>query len=111
MATPEQIAANRENAKKGGRPKSTATLKTQQQREILLEILENEIHEIYDALIEKAKKGDVQAAKEIFDRAYGKAPQAHVTKDEDGNEMPILAPLMTTLDDEWSTQSHQLPRK
>lgn len=89
MATPEQIAANRENAKKGGRPVSSSTLKTQKQREVLLSLLEEEAHEIFSALIEKAKKGDVQAAKEVFDRAYGKAPQAVDLGNKDGEPLVV----------------------
>lgn len=93
MATPEQISANRENAKLGGRPKSFATLQTQKQREILIKQLETEAPEIFKKLIAKAKSGDVQAAKEIFDRAYGKAPMKF--EDDAGeNVLPLLVKII-----------------
>jgi thioredoxin-like negative regulator of GroEL len=58
-----------------GRPVSTATLEAQLQRELLVKALEPHIEAITKALVKKAKAGDVQAAKELFDRAWGKAPQ------------------------------------
>ncbi len=74
------MAAKKGGARAGaGRPAGTvssATLQTQLQREMLVKALEPHIHAITEALVKKAKKGDVQAAKELFDRAWGKAPQA-----------------------------------
>lgn len=58
-----------------GRPKSTATIEAQLQREMLIAFLEPHVEKIAKALLTKAKKGDVQAAKELFDRAWGKPSQ------------------------------------
>ena len=77
-----------ENGKKGGRPVSSATLQTQEQRKLLLEKLKTEAGPIFDKLIEKAKDGDVSATKELFDRAYGKAPQKF--DDDDIDRLPPL---------------------
>lgn len=91
METPAQIAS-RENGKKGGRPKSSATIKTQEQRRLLLEKLETEAPLIFAKLIEKAKEGDVAATKELFDRAYGKAPQKF-----DDDDLDRLPPLLVKI--------------
>lgn len=59
-----------------GRPKSDATIRTQLAREQLCILLEKEVTGIFHALLLKAQDGDVQAARELFDRAWGKAPQS-----------------------------------
>lgn len=64
---------------KGGRPKgsiATHTLKAQTAKAKLIELVEAEIVPIVMALIEKANKGDSFAARELFDRAWGKSHQA-----------------------------------
>lgn len=66
-----------------GRPVSPATLEAQQQRKLLIEALAPHVQEIVEALAKKAKKGDVAAAKELFDRAWGKAAQP-LTGPDDG---------------------------
>lgn len=74
--TPETA---RENGKLGGRPKGTIgpnTYKAQMIREHILEIIEKEIDPMAQALVAKAKQGDHQAFKELFDRAMGRAAQA-----------------------------------
>jgi hypothetical protein len=48
----------------------------------------NEITPIGQKLIAKAKTGDVQAVKELFDRAFGKAPQA--ITGADGRDLKII---------------------
>lgn len=67
---------SRENGKKGGRPKNVSTIKAEEARNILAQMVFDEITPIAKKLIEKAKNGDVQAIKELWDRAFGKAPQA-----------------------------------
>lgn len=62
-----------------GKPKGTKqpqTLEKEMARAQLAEIVAAEIHPIAMALLKKAKAGDVMAARELFDRAWGKAPQA-----------------------------------
>ena len=93
----ERSKTSAENGKKGGRPKSSATLQTQKQRELLLKKLEKEAGPIFNKLIEKAKAGDVAATKELFDRAYGKAPQKF--DDEDLERLPPLLVKIITNDE------------
>lgn len=62
-----------------GRPSgalASSTIQSQIQRHRLVQLLENEIEPIFKALTAKAKKGDVSAAKELFDRAWGKSHQS-----------------------------------
>lgn len=62
-----------------GRPKDSKegqTLVKEKALLVLREMVLREIEPIALALIEKAKTGDVAAVKELFDRAFGKAPQA-----------------------------------
>jgi len=49
--------------------------------------LDKHLPDIFDAMIEKAKKGDVQASRELFDRAYGKSAQPIWHGDNEGNEI------------------------
>lgn len=65
-----------------GRPKSQATIQAQIQREQLVELLEPRVEKIFAALAAKAEKGDVQAAKELFDRAWGKPEQTVAVEDK-----------------------------
>lgn len=74
-----------------GRPKDSKEKQTLIKEQALLrlrEIVLNEIDPVTNALVKKAKKGDVPAIKELFDRAFGKVPQA--ITDVDGKSL-ILA--------------------
>ena len=75
MATEAQIKANRENAKKGGRKKGLATIRSEQARALLAQMVFDEITPLGQRLIKAAKSGNIMAMKELFDRAFGKAPQ------------------------------------
>lgn len=82
------------NGKKGGRPKGSKashTLAAEKAREILIMKLVAEIGPVADALIEKAKAGDIQAIKEAFERAFGKSAQPIAATDSKGNVVPISA--------------------
>jgi hypothetical protein len=58
-------------------PQPTA-IKSKQLREALLAaVTAADIQEIVKKLVAKAKAGDVQATKEIFDRCLGKPQQSH----------------------------------
>jgi hypothetical protein len=73
-----------------GRPKGSKdpqTLIKQQALQILREKVLAEIGPITEALIAKGLTGDVQAIRELFDRAFGKAPQA--ITDADGESLVI----------------------
>ena len=75
-----------ENGKKGGRPigsKDPHTLMREKAREVLIKKVVESIEPIANALVEKAKGGDVQAVKELLDRAWGRVPQA-VTGEDSG---------------------------
>ena len=48
----------------------------------MVELLEPRIERIFKALAYKAEKGDVQAAKELFDRAWGKPEQSVRVEDK-----------------------------
>jgi hypothetical protein len=73
-----------------GRPKDSKEKQTLVKEQALLalrELVLKEITPIAEALITKAKTGDIPAIKELFDRAFGKAPQA--ITGEDGGALII----------------------
>lgn len=76
MATEAQIRANRINAKKGGRPLNYSTIKADEARTILAQMVFREITPIGNKLLKEAKKGNIAAIKELFDRSFGKPPQS-----------------------------------
>lgn len=83
-------------ARKGaGRPKSDATFRTQEMRRRVLDFLDrdNNFEKILEAMMLKALSGDVKAAKELFDRGFGKAPQ-QITGDPD-NPIEVAHNLST----------------
>jgi hypothetical protein len=79
---------SRENGKKGGRKKGLASIKAEEARSLLAQMVADEIEPLGRILIEKAKGGDVGAMKELFDRAFGKAPQA--ITGPNGGELKIM---------------------
>jgi len=76
--------------KGSGRPMATATLEAQKQRELLVMWLTPHLEGIFNALKKKALNGDVAAIKELFDRAWGKAPQALVGQDGGPIEVTVI---------------------
>ena len=61
-----------------GRPKgskATHTIEAENAREYIIKRVSEELEPILDKLIEKAKAGDMVAAKDLLDRAYGKATE------------------------------------
>lgn len=57
--------------------KANLKIKAQQLKQALLAaISDDDIKEIEQKLIAQAKEGDIRAAKEIFDRIWGRAPMA-----------------------------------
>ena len=74
-----------------GRPKGTkspVTLKVERAKQVLIDAYIENIKPINEALIKKAKEGDIQAIRELHDRVYGKAPQA--LTGPDGKDLMIL---------------------
>jgi hypothetical protein len=74
----------------GGRPKSEATIRTQLARDYISEQLAKDLPALYSSIAAKALDGDVPAFKELCDRGWGKAVQAIVGKDEEGNDTPLM---------------------
>lgn len=73
-----------------GRPKGSKdpnTLVKEKAMLALREMVLAEITPLTTALITKGKTGDVQAIRELFDRAFGKAPQA--ITDADGQSLVL----------------------
>ena len=74
-----------------GRKQGFAAKNAEDARRILSEMVMGEIKPIAKALITKAKKGDVIAIRELFDRAFGKASQTAKIDLADGRTpIPIL---------------------
>ena len=67
--------ASRINGKLGGRKKGTRTLEASLAREYMAKHVGTYMPMIFQALVEKAKTGDVPAIKELLDRCFGKAFQ------------------------------------
>jgi hypothetical protein len=80
-----------------GRPKAQHTIEAEAAKAHLVELFVAEKDAIFKALISKAKKGDVPALKELFERVWGK-PVQPIGNDE-SNSFKI----------EWSSPSPMLP--
>ncbi len=65
-------ATSRNNGKKGGRPKSNHTLESEVKRELIAEWIAPHMKKMVMVQVQKAKKGDTKAFKELCDRAYGR---------------------------------------
>lgn len=79
----KQIGAGRP---KGSVSKSTALI--QKAKELIIQRVSKELTPIINKLIEKAKIGDIKAVEILFERAFGKAPQA-LSFEEGANEILI----------------------
>lgn len=62
--------------KGAGRKKGFSAKTAEEAKRFLAERVSKEIGPISEALITKAKNGDIMATRELFDRSWGKAPQA-----------------------------------
>jgi len=58
-----------------GRKLGFAAKEAEEARKVLSEMVTKEIVPIGEALIKQAKTGNIAAARELFDRAWGKLPQ------------------------------------
>ena len=76
-----------------GRKKGFSAKNAEEARRVLSEMVMKEISPIGEALIAKAKEGDIPAARELFDRAFGKSTtfvEATVSRpDEEAEEQRI----------------------
>ena len=99
--SPEQLAKAREKAaiankgNKNGARKSRVLNDTLKRR--LMQEDGEEANKIVKALLTKAKDGDVQAIKEIFDRAEGK--DQNDTKISGDLDQPLMIQVVTGIDD------------
>lgn len=59
---------------------------------MLAEMLISKIRPIAQALIARAEAGDVVAAKELFDRAWGKSVQSTEISGKDGKPAIVIIP-------------------
>lgn len=69
---------SRENGRKGGRPKGSKaahTIQTEAAKAQLIQTYLDNIKPINEALVNKAKQGDIQAIRELHERVYGKVTQ------------------------------------
>ena len=75
---------HRENA---GRKRGFSAIKAEEARSYFAERVANELEPIVNSLLEKAKKGDIQAIRELCDRAWGRPPQSTTIE---GLPTPVL---------------------
>lgn len=80
-----------------GRKKAPHTIEKEAAKAELIRMYCENIRPINEALIKKAKKGDIQAIKELHDRVYGKATQP--LSNDDGK------PLLIQFDDAFTRQA------
>ncbi len=62
--------------KGSGRKKGFSALEAEKVREFIAQRVSAELGPIVDGLVKKAKKGDIRATQTLFERAWGKTPQA-----------------------------------
>lgn len=82
-----------------GRKRGFAAKNAEEARKLLSERVWREIAPISDALISKAKEGDIRAIHELFDRAWGRAPQAVQIEGNERLPIPILGVNITARKD------------
>ena len=58
-----------------GRPKAQHTIESEKAREYIIQRVTEELEPILTAMIKKARSGDLTAAKDLLDRAFGKAKE------------------------------------
>ncbi|MDB5244527.1 MAG: hypothetical protein JWN18_397 [Parcubacteria group bacterium] len=75
-----------------GRKPGFAAKNAEEARKLFSELLMKDIQPIAEALIVKAKNGDVAAARELFDRSWGKAIQATEISGSFGTPIQPLPP-------------------
>jgi hypothetical protein len=89
MATEAQIKANRLNALKGGRKKGLATIEREKAKDYIANHIAQHMPALFEMMLNKALDGDMMAARELFDRGFGRAVQALEHSGKDGNPLII----------------------
>jgi len=82
------------NGKKGGRPKKHSTVLAEKARDFIAQELEKNLKPIVKKAVDDAKQGDKAARDWLSERGWGKVPQAVLTKDEDGNDVPLTVHII-----------------
>ena len=77
----------RQNA---GRKKGFSGLEAEKARALIAQLLAPKIESIVNALLRKATKGDIQATRELFDRAWGKSLSATELQITEQKERPLI---------------------
>lgn len=90
-----QRGGKREGA---GRKKGLASILADKARDYIAEQIDKELKPIVEKAIEQAKAGDYKAREWLSERGWGKAVQAIVTKDEEGNDLPITGIVINSPD-------------
>jgi hypothetical protein len=71
-----------------GRKKGFAALEAEKAREFIAQKVSASLGQIINNLIVQAKKGNIQAAKELFDRAWGRS-QTQIALSDD-RQVPVV---------------------
>lgn len=87
------------NGAKGGRPKAARTVEAEKAKDYIAQRVGEYMPQLFDVMITKALKGDVQHLREIFDRAWGRPTQA-IAGDKDN---PLIVQLS-----EYITKKHDI---
>lgn len=79
------------------------TLETQQQRIKAIQMVDDNLAEMFQPQIEKAIKGDTSAFNAVLDRAWGKPLQSTELTGKDGKDLiPILSDKVSKIIDEYT---------
>ncbi len=102
---------NGNGAGKGHKASAAYEKAKQLKRVFAAAITDDAVKKIALSLVKSAKKGDVQAAKEIFDRLWGKAPQAIELGDGVGGPLVLQCLVTKTYksDDEKEDADNEFP--
>ena len=100
MISESKLKANRENAKKGGRPKGAATIEREKLKDYIATRIAENGEAIVSVLLKKSLTGDIPAIKELFDRGFGKATQ-HI---DNPNERELNVTLVRFLNGDTDTK-------
>ncbi len=73
--------------KGAGRPKAIRTIEKDRVKDYIAQRIASDIEPLTDALFEKALGGDVIAARELFDRGFGKPKQETELTGKEGKDL------------------------
>lgn len=73
-----------------GRKKGFASIEAEKARDYIAQKVSASLEPIISNLIKQAKEGNIQAAKELFDRSWGRSLQSVDLKNEIQLQIPIM---------------------